>query len=655
MCAIAGLLALPPSPPPDPGDPLLQRMLQRLRHRGPDDTGTLFDGPAALGHARLSIIDLAGGHQPMRSACPGSPISVSFNGEIFNYVELRDELRRRGHVLSTRSDTEVLLHLYEDLGPDFVSRLNGQFAFALWDRREGRLLLCRDRVGIRPLFYTVAGGRLLFASEIKALFAAREVERRLDLPALAQTFTLWAPLAPATPFAGIHALPPGHLLLADARTGALTIRRYWDWPFAPKPAPSAPERPRADWEGDLRDLLIDAVRLQLRADVPVGAYLSGGLDSSLLTALIRRHSDAPLRTFSITFADDEDLDERAHQEALVEHLGTAHTALPCRRADIGAAFPKVLWHAEMPLVRTAPVPLYLLSRTVRQAGYKVVLTGEGADEVFGGYDLFKEALARRFCARRPGSALRPRVLERLYPYLKRAPTSLSGYAQAFFLTGDDPGAPCFGHMPRFRATSRVLRLLTKEAQAALAGDPAPDPMAALVGSLPADFSAWPGLCQDQYIEAHTLMTGYLLAAQGDRVAMAHSIEGRFPYLDHRVIELGCALPTWLKVLGLREKHLLRRVAAALVPPSIAARPKQPYRAPESASFFTDAGPLPYVAELLAPAAVKESGLFQPEAVALLLRKCQAGRAIGYADNLAFVGILSVQLLHRMFIQELPCD
>ena len=407
MCGIAGILSGANGASPSRDE--LARMIAQLHHRGPDGTGFLCEGGIGLAHARLSIIDLAGGDQPIHNE--DRSVWVVFNGEIFNYIELRAELEQAGHRFYTHSDTEVIVHLYEQHGADFVQHLNGQFAIALWDARASRLVLARDRTGIRPLFYTTAAGRLLFASEVKALFAVEGVPRRLDPLALAETFTYWAPLAPRCVFEGVKSLPPGHVMVVEG--GQQKISCYWDWQFPDQPVAST--RSAEDYADELRELLIDAVRLQLRADVPVGAYLSGGLDSSIITSLIHNFTDVPLRTFSLTFDDDE-FDESAYQQQLVDYLGTKHSQVRCTRADIAAAFPRALWHTESPILRTAPTPLMLLSGLVRDQGYKVVLTGEGADEVFGGYDLFKEAKVRRFMARQPDSRARPQLLKRLYPY-----------------------------------------------------------------------------------------------------------------------------------------------------------------------------------------------------------------------------------------------
>lgn len=620
----------------------LEAMIGRLHHRGPDGRGFYSSGPIGLAHARLSIIDLASGDQPMSNE--DGTVWVVFNGEIFNYIELRAELQRRGHRFATQSDTEVLVHLYEDHGDALVDHLNGQFAFALWDVPRQRLLLARDRTGIRPLFHTPVPGGLAFASEIKALFALPEVPRRLDAQALGEVFTYWAPLPPHAVFEGIESLPPGHVMTLDAR-GTQT-RRYWDWTFPA--APIEADRSADAYAEALRDQLIDAVRLQLRADVPVAAYLSGGLDSSIVTTLIRHYTDTPLRTFSLTF-DDAEFDERPWQQQLVRHLGTEHTTVHCTRADIAAAFPRAIAHTETPIVRTAPAPMMLLAEGVRAAGYKVALTGEGADEVFGGYDIFKEARVRRFIARQPGSRWRPRLLERLYPYLKHSPAAGRAMTERFFREGEAQfRAPWFAHLPRWSTTRRVTAFLSPDWRAAAT---AFDPAQAIAPLLPADIERWEPLCQDQYVEAHTLMSGYLLCSQGDRMAMAASIETRFPFLDHRLIAFASRLPPRYKLMGLVEKYLLKRSMDGLLPDALRHRSKQPYRAPDSQSFFHHGEPVDYVAELFCAARLAEAGYFDVPAAIRLFDKARAGKVIGFGDNMAFVGMLSTLLLHDQFIRS----
>lgn len=641
MCGIAGYFAL--TPRPLPGREVLARMVDAVRHRGPDDSGVYLDGRAALGHRRLSIIDLSGGRQPLSTA--DRMLWVTFNGEIFNYIELREALAKRGHAFRTQTDTEAILHGYAEHGPACVQHFNGDFAYALWDRRRERLVLARDRMGVRPLYYTQRDGVLVFASEIKSLLAYPGLRAELDPRALDQCFTFWAPLAPRTAFKDIHELPPGHQLIAER--GAVTVKPYWRLTFPPRSERA--NASEAELAEEVESLLDDATRIRLRADVPVGSYLSGGFDSSATTALARRHNGENLRTFSLEFESPE-LNEAPWQRAMVQALRTDHSALRCRRSDIAAHFPEVIRHTERPIVRAAPAALYLLSRQVRDHGFKVVLTGEGADEVFGGYDIFKEAKVRRFWARQPSSKWRPLLLRRLYPYLGGLQSQPARYLEAFFRIGleryDDP---LFSHLPRFLLTRRIGQFYSGDLRSAINGY---DPLEELRASLPAEFGSWHPLERAQYLETSCLLPGYILSSQGDRVAMAHAVEGRFPFLDHRVVELGARLPPGLKLKGLREKHVLREALGRYLPPEIAARPKQPYRAPDSESFVQPGAP-DYVRELLSPEAILRTGYFEPRAVARLVAKCaQPLGPLSAGDNMAFVAILSTQLLHAHYVKPL---
>ncbi len=641
MCGIAGVLDFRGRPA---GAPLLRDMIGEVAHRGPDGSGVHVDGPVGIAHARLSIIDVAGGAQPMGGG--DGTLWITFNGEIFNYLELRAGLEARGHRFATRSDTEVILHMYEEHGEACVRQFNGQWAFAIWDARRRRLMLSRDRLGVRPLYYARTARGLVFGSEIKSLFAHPDVPRELDLHGLDEVFTFWSALAPRTAFRGVHELPPGHTMLAD-ETGVVRLTPHWrlDYP----PSVQAP-RDAGEAAEALRALLLDATRIRLRSDVPVGAYLSGGLDSTALTALITRFTPARLRTFSVVF-DDAEFDERAYQREAARFFETEHDEVRCSAADIARVFPEVVRHTETPILRTAPAPLYLLSRLVSERGYKVVITGEGSDEMLGGYDIFKEAKIRRFWAAAPQSRLRPRLLKRMYPYLPHLQRQSDAYRRAFFhVRPDDLASPFFSHLPRWETTGRTKRFFSFDVRAALAGR---DLYAEVRERLPQRYGEWPPLCQAQYLESTGLLPGYILSSQGDRVAMAHSLELRSPFLDYRVVEFAAALPPALKLRVLDEKHLLKRAAAGLIPPSIAARPKQPYRAPDGASFVHAGGVADYVEELLAPARLAADGVFDPPAVATLVRKFREGRAIGMKDNMALVGILSTQLLIHHFIRAVP--
>lgn len=639
MCGIAGYVG-DVDPGAAPG--LLGRMVATLSHRGPDGRGFHTGPGVGMAHARLSIIDLATGAQPIHNT--GRDIWTVCNGEIFNYVELRERLQSQGHEFYTQSDTEVIVHLYERHGDRFVEHLNGQFAIALWDARRRRMVFARDRTGIRPLFLARSGGRTWFASEVKALLAVLPECASLRIDGLVEALTFWSAIDPGTVYEGVESLPPGCLLAVEA-DGRESVTRYWDWTF-PAACETTPGRHAGslpDAAAQLRELLVDAVRLQLRADVPVGAYLSGGLDSSALVALVRGFTDTPVRTFSLAF-EDREFDESAEQQAMVRHLGTDHTTLLCGHDDIAEAFPRFVRHAEVPVLRTAAVPLMLLSAAVRRHGYKVVLTGEGADEVFAGYDLFKEAKVRRFWARQPASALRPRLLERLYPYLRNSPVRNPAFARAFFGQGmEHIDRGIFAHVPRWTTSRRALAMLAPALRASVAGW---DPLAAYEATLPEAACGWSPLARDQYVEAKSLLAGYLLSSQGDRVAMANSVEARYPYLDHRIVDFASRLPPSFKLRGLQEKFLLRRAIGDLLPPAIAARTKQPYRAPDSASFFKDGKPVDYVADLLGGDRIRAAGYFDPVAVGRLLDKCRAGRVTGFADNQAFIGVLSTMLVHH---------
>lgn len=617
-------------------------MASLISHRGPDATGAVAEGPVGLGHSRLSIIDLAGGRQPM--ATPDGALQVTFNGEIFNYLELRERLIGLGHQFATQSDTEVILHAYEQWGDHCVEHFNGQWAFAIWDRQQRRLFLSRDRLGIRPLFYTSDPRRFLFASEVKALASDPQVSLSIDPAGLNQVFTYWATIAPRTVFRNILELPPGHCISVE--NGRIRSWRYWQLDYEPDDSLTESQATDA-----LFELLSDAVKLRLRSDVPVGAYLSGGLDSSVTAALIRQITDTPLETFSVAF-DNEDYDESRYQRMMVDRLGTKHHELRCSHEDIGRAFADVVFHAERPILRTAPAPLYLLARQVRHEGYKVVVTGEGADEMLGGYDLFKEAKVRRFWAAEPNSRLRGLLLKKLYPYMPNLQAQSPAYLQAFFHVGaNDLDCPLFSHLPRWRLGNHLKRFFTEPYENT---DRSDELYADVIETLPTTFNAWQPFAQAQFLEASVLLPGYILSSQGDRMAMAHGIEGRFPFLDHRLAEFAGRIPPRWKMKGLCEKYLLKRAAGKLVPDEIIQRPKQPYRAPEAVAFFgTPEQPLKnaYAEDMLSSTQIQHDGIFQAKAVERLVHKARSGRAIGAKDNMALVGILSTQILVDRMIRN----
>jgi len=634
MCGIVGVLNLRAGPPVELAS--ISTMLETIHHRGPDGRGVYRDAGIGLGSARLSIIDLSGGDQPIGNE--DGTLWIVFNGEIFNYLELRPMLEARGHRFSTHSDTEVVLHLYEDLGPDCLERLNGQFAIAIWDRVKRTLFLARDRLGVRPLYFATFADTVVFGSEVKALLCAPGVRTAIDPGVLAQVFTYWSAPSPRTVFEGIDEVPPAHYLLIH--DGRIETHAYWHLDFS---VPDSAIRSEDEYLEELRELLIDATRIRLRADVAVGAYLSGGLDSAITAAIIRKYTDNRLATFSIAFEDPE-FDEAPFQRRVARFLGTDHEVVTCSHADIGRVFPEVIWHAETPLLRTAPAPMFLLSKRVHEAGYKVVITGEGADEFLAGYDLYKEAKIRAFWAKQPGSQVRPLLLRRLYADIPGMATGPGEFLAAFYQKHlAAPGNPFYSHTVRWETTRRNLRFLRSETT----GDPERErPETAF--PLPEEIQGWTALARAQYLEVTTFLSSYLLSAQGDRMAMAHSVEGRFPYLDTRVVEFCSRLPDDMKLRALRDKWILRRLGRQLVPEEIWKRPKKPYRAPIQRCFFGPDAP-EYVAELLSEPRLREAGLLEPAPCQQLVRKASEGTRLTEVEGMALAGILSTQILYRLFV------
>ncbi|MEW1961013.1 asparagine synthase (glutamine-hydrolyzing) [Microbacterium sp. NPDC077644] len=635
MCGICGVFDPVTTTPPD----LILRMMTAIAHRGPDGSGYFRDDTTALGHTRLAIIDVDGGVQPMTGE--HERVWLVFNGEIFNYVELADELRSRGHRFRTASDTEVIVHAWEEWGPDCFRRFNGQWAIALWDRRARELILSRDRYGIQPLYYTRSGSRVLFASEIKSLFSDLTVTRELDRDGIDDLLTAWSPIAPQTLFAGIRQVVPGTYLQIDEH--GVTSHMYWEPAFPDRGA--EPARDLQHNTERLREAVIDATRLRFqRSDVPVGAYLSGGIDSAVTAAVIAEFADADMHTFSLRFTDAE-YDEGHYQRLMRQRLGTVHRELAVTGEDIAEALPRAVWHAESAFLRSAPAPMMLLSQLVRDEGYKVVVTGEGADEVLAGYDIFREAKVRALMAEEPDAAVRAELTEQLYPWMRRSPGQVPAFAQSFFNRPFAPDDLGVSHRTRWETTASIASMLHPDRRASGSAD-------RILADMPAGAAHWDPLSRAQWLEIRTLLSGYLLSSQGDRMLMANSVEGRFPFLDHRVFDIAAAAPAEHKLHGLDEKHLLKRAFADLIPAEIIDRPKQPYRAPDASSIFLTDAP-DWVADATSPGEIVAAGIWNPRAVELLMQKGRRaeGRGMGNTDNMRVMGVLTMQLLHRMLVRD----
>jgi asparagine synthase (glutamine-hydrolysing) len=636
MCGVAGVVDYQGK---TNGTPAVESMLRAISYRGPDESGIYRSPNATLGNVRLSIIDIEGGQQPLSDL--SGRYWIVFNGEIFNYKELRQDLEKKGVRFRTQSDTEVLVQLYSIYGNKCLKFLNGQFAFAIWDKSEEELFIARDRVGIRPLFYNITNGVFSFASEIKALFQLGSIKRELRQESLAQVFTFWSTITPNTPFSDIFELSPGHFLVYNRK--GLYTEKYWSLNFNETASPQSLE----DSLENFHELFSSAVRLRLRADVEVAAYLSGGIDSSATVAYIKDIEPGVLNTFSIGF-EEKDFDESKYQKEAVSYFGTEHRSMTCTSKQIAEYFPKVVWQSESPLTRTAPTPMLLLSELVRKNNIKVVITGEGSDEMLAGYDIFREAIIRRFWASQPGSARRPLLLKKLYPDLPHLRNASPNILKMFFgYKLDDIDNPFYSHLLRWNNSNHIKKHFSGSLRESLSGY---DPLNDLEKRLPDDFSSLSSLAKAQWLETTVFMSGYLLSSQGDRMAMANSIEGRYPFLDYRVIEFCAGLPSNLKLNGLNEKYLLKKLLKNKIPESIIKRPKQPYRAPISSVFLSASAP-DYVGQMLSDSYTRRAGIFDYESLSSMLKKIENSGIASEMDNMVLTSVISTHLLHHQFIEN----
>lgn len=623
----------------------VRSMAHLLAHRGPDESGFSEADRFCGGTVRLAIQDPEHGQQPMRT--PDDRLVIHFNGEIYNHLELR-RTHLAGTEFRTHCDTETLLRLWERMGSDCLPHLDGQFAFVVHDRATGRLCGARDRWGICPLhFARLPGGLWFVGSELKPLAARSDFAFRLRGSAIALQAFSWSTNPPDSIWQDCLELPPSHSFVLDPGTDAPKTSPYFrfsDWTGSgPSDLPDGIEQ--------VRDLLERTVRSHMLSDVPVASYLSGGIDSTVVAALARRHSPDGLKTFSVTF-DDGDFDESAGQDEASAFLGVRHTSIRVGRSDIRSGFSRAVASAERPLFRNAPVPLMLLARKVKESGIRVVLTGEGSDEVFWGYDTFKEARIRALWARHPDSRWRGSLLRQLYAYLPqfKDPRAMA-FLDSFYRRTLESTSPVYPLLPRIDKGAAAQNLLSPEHRLDFA-----TAESVLGAMLPECATESDPLRRNQIAEMRTFLPGYLLSTQGDRVQMANSVEGRFPFLSNELGRTLWNLPTSWKLRGLTEKFILREASRGLVPESVRTAPKFPYRAPDAQAFFPD---LPgWAEELLQPHSLESTGIFSvPETTALVakLRRLRPGQTPSQADSFQFLWVLSTQVLDAVYRRGVHLD
>jgi asparagine synthase (glutamine-hydrolysing) len=623
MCGICGAYHFK-GEPVDPG--LIDRMNFSLRHRGPDGEGSYLSGEIGLGSRRLSIIDLEGGSQPISNE--DRTLFMVFNGEIYNFIELRKELEARGHVFRTRTDTEVIIHGYEEWGLDCVTRFNGIFAFALWDQPHKRLVLARDHLGVKPLYYTLLGNRLLFASEIKALLVDQECPREVDLPSLGQLFTLRYVLSPDTLFKGIKKLPPAHLMVVGSK--GMEIRRYWRW------TPQVREHlDKNHLIEAYQSLLEDAVRLQLRSDVPVGLFLSSGVDSGTLLAIMSKYAGRPVHTFTIGFEDGEGTNETADARALAEHFGADHAEMIVTSQDYQNYYERYLWDLEEPVGNEPAAAFYFVSQ-IASREVKVALCGQGVDELWAGYHRHIGVKLSQVYSRLPRllteKLVRP-VVERVAKNERwkrgvlslNEPDLLNRFVKIYSFYSADMKAKLF--QPWLR---EELSPDGYEARQALQ-------------RLQADVEELDPLTQMLYIDTRANLPDDLLLV-ADKTAMANSLEARVPYLDYRLVEFVESLPPQLKLHGFRGKYLHKKAAEKWLPKKVVHQKKKGFAHP--IDKWLRGQMRQYVRECLLSDQAAVKRYFNRDYIEEILRQHEANRQ----DYLRHIYLLiSFELWHQKFL------
>jgi asparagine synthase (glutamine-hydrolysing) len=631
MCGITGVVYTDRSHPVDRD--LVRRLTTTLSHRGPDADGFFFGEGAALGHRRLSIIDLSTGDQPIYNE-DGS-MAVVFNGEIYNFQALRSELEACGHRFSTASDTEVILHAWEEYGDDFVRRLRGMFAVAVWDRRRRRLLLARDRVGKKPLYYAHDAERLLFGSELKAVVADPSVKRAISLEAVDEYLTFGAVPAPRTIYQQVHQLPPAHYLIWEA--GRARTVEYWDVSYSSEPVRSADA-----WLEEFESIMEEAVRLRLISDVPLGAFLSGGVDSTAVVATMSAASDRPVATTTVTFGERA-FNEALHARAVAQALGTDHreVVVAPQALDI---LPTVVWHLDEPFADSSAIPTYYVARAARER-VTVALSGDGGDEVFAGYEwryglnLIEDRIRRRIPGALRRNALGP--LAGIWPKADRLPRPLR-WKHLLRNLSLEPEAAYFHDMSRFTPAEK-RDLFSADFRRSLHEHDS------FVG-FRTHFDRVRGadhLNRLLYVDLKTWLANDILV-KVDRMAMANSLEVRSPLLDHHVIEFAARLPRDMKFRNGTAKYLLKRYAERRGPASAIHRPKQGFSIPLAEWLRTDLRPL--AQDMLLSDRALGRGYFRPEVIQAMWGRHQ-DRSRDHSRHLW--ALMALELWHRLFVDQAP--
>lgn len=632
MCGIAAIYGFDNNQ--DNRRETITKMLSVLEHRGPDGWGYYISPDIALGQTRLSIVDLSTGDQPMFS----EENVIIFNGEIYNYIELKAELEKNGVKFHTTCDTEVLLKSYEFYGKECFEKFNGQFAVLIWNKKKKELIIARDRFGVRPLYILLHKNQIYFSSEMKSFDQIVDYEREFNPKRLYEHCLLWNTYGDHTVYNDINSLPGGwYALYKDGRK--VKEKRYYDIGKTPGPKFNS----YTDAEKAFKSLMDDAVKLRLRSDVPLGAYLSGGIDSSVILHLINNHTSNKFKTFSITF-EDKEYDESGYQQDMVKHINSEHHSVNITYEKVDRAFPDAVYHFERPVFRTAPVPLYLLSEIVRENGIKVVLTGEGADEILWGYDSYKELKMLEFWSKYPDSKIRPQLIKKLYPHLNHyKDESQYGMMRMFyegFLNEYNNGLASLNI--RINNNKILQNYFNKDYNIEF---DKPGLISELQSWLPGNYDSFSLLQKNQYLEMRTLLSGYLLSSQGDRMSMAHSVEGRYPFLDHRVVDMLFTMNAEYKLKGFNQKYLLKNSYKSNIPQSILNRPKRPYMAPDLRSFIINGKLTENAAFFLSDEMLRDYEIFNPRWVNRFVNKFANGipDSIGYRDNMIITLILSTQI------------